>query len=1162
MQPRPSLPQSPDVPHAVAARTTPNDPDCTTDYQPVQGSTPLPEVPGYEIVRELGRGGMGVAYLARHLGLKRSVALKMLLHAQVVGSTAAARFLAEAETLAALRHPNIVPIYDRGEHNGLSYFAMEYCDGGSLADRITESPLLPDQAARTVEQLARAVALAHDRGILHRDLKPGNVLFSDDGTPKISDFGLAKRLDSTDMERLTQTGAVIGTPSYMAPEQAEGKPAGISADVYALGAILYRLLAGRPPFVAASTTSTLQLVVKADPVSPRQLNPAVPRDLETICLKCLSKTAEHRYATATALADDLGRYLRHEPILARPASRLERTWKWAKRNPSRAAFVTASILLLVTVAGASTLLALQQHNYNRDLLKEQEATERHLRASQRGEAQKALDHGISLCEQGDIGGGLFAMIAGLEPAAAAGAGDVEEAIRFNLAAWQRETWHLRDIRMGPDANHVSTVRPSPDGQSLAVALSNNTVEIWPLDDRPATVPPLVHNAPVAAMEFSADGHWLMTQTRQAVQLWDATTGQSVGPALAHLPVVSHAAISVDGRFIASAGADRTIQVWDRGRPAEAPIVIKQKHQWSVLAFDPAGQRLLASEAGLLRLLDVRTGEAIGNGMNHDSTVFSAGFSADGRWIVAGTGGSTKSNGGKVYLWNAEDRKLLFETHVPGGIVEQVTFRPDGRVFSVRTNEGAIHLRRAPNGEAIACPLIHAGALTSLAFSPDGTVLTTGGSNGQVRFWDAERGLPKGVILSHQSAVRWCGFAPTADGPLISVDGAVRIWNATEGLQRGPATIGTADVFAQAFTGDGSRLLAGCSDGFLRVRDAKSGRQLSQTVAHSTSPAYALAIHPNGRLVVTAGWDGFARIWDLSTWTTTATLAGHNGPVMSVAISPDGRTILTGGSDRTARLWELETGRPIGTPLSHGGSVTCVAFRPDSTIAITGCQDKKARLWRVATRELIGTPLNHDGPVEAVALSNDGRFAVTAGYDKLVRLWESETGEPAGTIALDGGFCKSIALSPDGRYALFGSDQPVVKLRSFPSGERNGSAIRHHDWVRAVAFAPDGRTVVTASSDTTARRWHVPTGVPVGPALPHTRKLFHATFSPTGDVFATGGFHGTSAIWSAPGPIEGSITELRQWAERITGLVLNENSPSAMDIKAWHERRTVVTGNSR
>jgi WD40 repeat protein len=751
---------------------------------------PRPEVPGYEIVRELGRGGMGVAYLARHLGLKRPVALKMLLHAEVAGATAAARFLAEAEALAALRHANIVPIYDRGEHNGLLYFAMEYCDGGSLADRITESPLPPDQAARTVEQLARAVAVAHERGILHRDLKPANVLFSDDGTPKISDFGLAKRLDSTDMERLTQTGAVIGTPSYMAPEQAEGKSAGIAADVYALGAILYRLLAGRPPFVAASTTLTLQLVVKVDPVSPRQLNPAVPRDLETICLKCLNKSADQRYASATALADDLGRFLRHEPILARPAGRFERTWKWARRNPSRAAFTVAAILLLVTIAGGSSLLAVQQSLYYQNLRKEQEATERHLKASRRGEAQKALDHGIGLCEQGDVGRGLFEMIAGLQPATDAGASDVEEAIRFNLAAWERELWHLRDIRMGREGSHVWTARASPDGHTIAVALSNNTVELWPVDDRPAAIPPLPHKAPVAAMEFSADGHWLLTQTGTTAQLWDATTGQSVGPALAHSPALTGAAISSDGRLIASGGSDSTIQFWDRNRPTDVPIIVKQKEPATILAFDPSGPRLLSSEGGLLRLRDVRTGQAIGTEMKHDTRLSSLAFSPDGRWILSGTRGSPTSNGGRVFLWNAEDRKLLFEAHVPGGTVTQVAFRPDGRAFAILTLEGAVHLRRAPDGEAIASPLPYSGRLVSFAFGPGNTILATGGVNGQVGFWDAERGLASRVTLHHQSEVRWCGFVPTAGGPLITVDGAVRIWQAAEGLRRGPASAGT------------------------------------------------------------------------------------------------------------------------------------------------------------------------------------------------------------------------------------------------------------------------------------------------------------------------------------------------------------------------------------
>jgi serine/threonine protein kinase/tetratricopeptide (TPR) repeat protein len=333
---------------------------------------PIPVVPGYELLGELGRGGMGVVYRARQLGLKRLVALKMILAGRHAGAAHAARFRAEAEAVARLQHPNIVQIYEIGEHEGLPYLSLEFVDGGSLDRRLAGTPLPPRQAAELVETLARAVQAAHERGIVHRDLKPANVLLASGGreppegaesiesaersggsrpplaqyTPKITDFGLAKQLDSDSGQ--TRSGAVLGTPSYMAPEQAEGRTnaAGALADVYALGAILYDCLTGQPPFRGATVLDTLEQVRQHEPVPPTSLQPKVPRDLETICLKCLHKEPGQRYASALALADDLGCFLRGEPILARPVSRMERLWRWGRRNPVVAGLSGALLLLL------------------------------------------------------------------------------------------------------------------------------------------------------------------------------------------------------------------------------------------------------------------------------------------------------------------------------------------------------------------------------------------------------------------------------------------------------------------------------------------------------------------------------------------------------------------------------------------------------------------------------------------------------------------------------------------------------------------------------------------------------------------------------------------------------------------------------------------------
>jgi serine/threonine protein kinase len=348
---------APRPPPAEAATLPPAPAGSQPDTLPAEGHA----VAGYEIVKELGRGGMGVVYQARQTALKRTVALKMVLAGAHAGEADLARFRTEAEAVARMQHPNIVQIHDVGERDGLPYFSLEYVDGGSLADQLDGTPWPARQAAELVETLARAMDYAHQRGIVHRDLKPANVLLTADGTPKITDFGLAKQLE--EKKGLTRTGAVMGTPSYMAPEQAEGKAKeiGPAADVWALGAILYQLLTGQPPFQAATALDTLLLVVSADPMPPRERNPGVPRDLETICLKCLQRETEKRYASAGDLADDLRCFLTGEPIKARPPSVGQRTvkaWKrgdrWARRTTGTQ--LTSVLLGASLLVGASSLI--------------------------------------------------------------------------------------------------------------------------------------------------------------------------------------------------------------------------------------------------------------------------------------------------------------------------------------------------------------------------------------------------------------------------------------------------------------------------------------------------------------------------------------------------------------------------------------------------------------------------------------------------------------------------------------------------------------------------------------------------------------------------------------------------------------------------------------
>jgi tetratricopeptide (TPR) repeat protein len=322
---------------------------------PVENPAARPDgVPGYAILRELGRGGMGVVYLARQIGLNREVALKMVLAGGHASVAERIRFMAEAEAVAAVQHPGIVQVFDFGTHAGQPFFALEYLPGGSLADELQTALPEPRDAAGLIAKLARAVQAAHEKGIIHRDIKPSNVLLTAEKTPKLTDFGLARKTDSG--SGLTQTGAVLGTPSYMSPEQAMGQHdrTGSGTDVYALGAVLYECLTGRPPFRAATAVETVRQVIADEPVPPRRLVPKLPRDLETICLKCLQKDPAKRYLSAAALADDLDRYLAGDSIVARPVPVWEKGWRWAKRNPSY--FVAAGIMA-ATVVASIVLLA-------------------------------------------------------------------------------------------------------------------------------------------------------------------------------------------------------------------------------------------------------------------------------------------------------------------------------------------------------------------------------------------------------------------------------------------------------------------------------------------------------------------------------------------------------------------------------------------------------------------------------------------------------------------------------------------------------------------------------------------------------------------------------------------------------------------------------------
>ncbi|MFO0865714.1 MAG: serine/threonine-protein kinase [Gemmataceae bacterium] len=514
----------------------------------------------YRILGFLGTGGMGVVYEGEDAKLKRHVALKVM---KAFGSgprTGPAkktssewdRFLAEAESLARLQHPNVVQIFEVGEADGMPYFTLELMTGGNLRDQCKGTPLECDAAARMTETLARAVGYLHAHGVVHRDLKPANVLLASDGTPKITDFGLAKILE--DQQGQTQTGDILGTPSYMSPEQAAGLVASVGpvSDIYALGAILYELLTGTAPFRGATPVETVRLVLDVEPAPPSRLRPGLPRDLETICLKCLEKDPRRRYANAESLADDLGRFQRREPIMARPVGATERAWKWARRKPAWASLIALAVIATAVVVGGGWAVNLRLSSLLHQV--EVKANDHRL-----GLVRMHTDSGNRKAEGGDGFGALTSHAESLRFSKSNdGTADLQ---RRRMAMLLRNSPRL--AQLWTFAGPIRHVAFHSDGKRLAIACGDGAARIFDIESGKALVPEMRHEGYVSHVAFSKDGKRLLTASYDhSARVWDAESGTTLVDPLRTGGPLHRVAESPDGSKILTCG-DGGTALWDR-----------------------------------------------------------------------------------------------------------------------------------------------------------------------------------------------------------------------------------------------------------------------------------------------------------------------------------------------------------------------------------------------------------------------------------------------------------------------------------------------------------------------------------------------------------------------------------------------------------------------
>jgi WD40 repeat protein/tetratricopeptide (TPR) repeat protein len=957
------------------------------DGPPERSAASPPAVPGYQIEGVLGRGGMGVVYKARHLALKRVVALKMILSGGHADEGERQRFRSEAEAVARLQHPHIVQVHEVGEHEGLPYAALEFVEGGTFARRLKRGPVPPREAAEVIATLAGAMHLAHSRNIVHRDLKPANILLDASGAPKVTDFGLARQLDS-DLGQ-TQTGTAVGTPSYMAPEQAAGdsKHVGPAADVYALGAILYECLTGRPPFQGTGAVATLDMVRNQEPVAPHLLRAGTPRDLETICLKCLRKEPEKRYASADALANDLRRWQRGEPIRARPVPLWERVLLWARRRPALAALVVAVHVFLAALlglgiwsySGISRALA----DANAEKLK---ANAEKLK-SQRMSAGLALDRGLQLCQEGKVSAGMLWMA---ESLAVNPEEDrrLAEVVRLNLAGWRAPLTVQRTL-IGHE-RAVGCVAYSPDGKAVAIAHGGTVSRRDALTGEPLG-PALVPSGAVASIAFSRDGRLLATGTYdKVVRIWDVATGKLLGQPIPQPDIVNAVAFSRDGRRLLAATGFRdhsvasSARIWEvaTGEPASPPL----SHPGTVRggALTPDGRlAITGGHDGLIRFWDTSTAEPSGQPIKVSAEVFTLAVSRDGLFLAVGC------NSGEAFVYSVPDRRLVSRPLRHPRTVEAICFHPDDGLVATGCDDSLARVWDWSAGQQVGPPLVHQNYVVGVDFSPDGRRLITGAHDGFARIWDLPLDAGKGTPLTRGDRPLTLGHL---DPSLVSARPRTRITGARG--RRIPHWVW--EYLCASFSPDGRYVVTGSIDNSARVWEVATCRLVGRPLLHQNW-VRAVAFAPDNRHVLTGSHDMTARLWDIHTGAGVGPVLRHAGGVVSVAVSPDGARALTGSGDNTARLWNLQTGAAIGPPMPHAGEVASVCFSNAGALALTAAGSGEVRLWDSATALPIGPPARHDRGVTSVRFADDDRSFLTLCADGPARRWpvpQPVAGDPA------------------------------------------------------------------------------------------------------------------------------------------------------------------------
>ena len=1072
----------------------------------------LPVLPGYEILKVLAHGGMAVVYLARQLRPSRQVAIKFISKGVSERGKPTDRLFAEANALARLHHPNFVEIFEVGQYQGQPFLVLEYLAGGTLEESVRGTPLPFQRVASLVATLAEAMEAAHRAGLVHRDLKPSNILLTIEGVAKIGDFGLVKELRSEN--GLTTAGAVLGTPSYMAPEQAGGHGAEITAatDVYALGAVLYALLTGRPSFKGASPMETVLQVLHGEAPTLWLLRPELPRDLQTICLHCLEKDPSRRYGSAALLAADLRHYISGEPIAARPVGAVGRTVKWARRRPAVAG------LLAVVVLGAALSLALVTWLWGeaetrakteataRDVANQSEQREISARRDvERLSASLALDQAQGLCDEGDVGLGLISFVRALDFAIRAQDVDLERTARSNLAAWRHRYVGRPTILKHP--SWVVSAAFSPDEKILLTVCIDNSVRLWDVVTGSLLGEPLKQNSPLLEAVFSPDGRQILTATGSdpgqpgAVHLWDASTHKLLNT-LPHPDRVGSVKFSSDGATFLTV-CSKQAQLWKRDC---TPVGLPLRHR--------------------------------------DAELLVAVFSDDARTIA--TGGSD----GIVQLWNAADGKPVSTPMRHKKSVQGILFHPSGHSLLTWTeNANSLQFWDAEQCKAIGEPLMHNGPVKSMSFSKDGRRLATASAifafdplghrpvlaGGEARIWQATSGKLLRMPLQHPMPV-WCAAFSTTGDRLITgcEDGITRIFDCNTGEPICNGLLPSGTVMDVAFSRNGRKAATACAGSSARLWDLTDLEGMGSTVLDDQA-VRSVAFSPNSQILAAGCEDGVIRLWNRLEQKFERSLQGHDGQVLALAWSKAGASLLTGGQDKIAKLWEYPSGKLLHN-IQHSNMVYAATALPDGQGFLTSQREGGVQQWGPFGLSIGSLLDTKKASVTSLAMARDGNSVWMATPRSEVWCMQLGTGKFLRELEHKGD-ASVVALNPSGRLLLIGQRyKPMAQLWDLATSRPKGPPLLMNGGaVVASSFSPDGRMVLLCSNEG-GRLWDVETSKPVGPLLTEPKCLSGA-MSPDGQTVVTAGKYG-ARFWPTFSPLAGSVEGVQREMEALTGFELD------------------------